>query len=141
MSNPELNPGGKVRVALTLALNLEELQEQKARLESLVETQAYPVFEGLVALLARIQDQADFNWICVTDDPDTWPPIGVIVLAKSDDPHFSVQLLCVENLDKDWPATHISWKVPHNVYEDSSDIISYECSSSYPGPVSHWRPI
>ena len=56
MSNPELNLAVPVQVALTL--NLEELQEQKERLESLVETQAYPVFEGLVALLDEIQDQA-----------------------------------------------------------------------------------
>jgi hypothetical protein len=62
MSNPELNPVGKVRVTLTLVLKLEELQEQKERLASLVATQAYPVFESLVNLLAQIQYQA-----CRTD--------------------------------------------------------------------------
>jgi hypothetical protein len=69
MSNPELNPGGKVRVALTLVLKPEELQEQKERLASLVATQAYPVFESLVDLLAQIQDQA-FYQQCISEVAD-----------------------------------------------------------------------
>ena len=71
MSNPELNLGGKVRVTLTLVLKLEELQEQKERLASLVETQAYPVFESLVGLLAQIQYQTRSKQIRLTDDPAT----------------------------------------------------------------------
>jgi hypothetical protein len=81
------------------------------------------------------------EWIYITDDPSTWPPIGVVVLAKSNNPYFFVQLLCVEDLNEAWPKSHISWKVPHNIYEHSPDIISYECSSTYTGNVSHWRPI
>ena len=83
----------------------------------------------------------DLQWIEITDDPATWPPIGVVVLAKSNNPYFFVQLLCVEDRNEAWPASHICWKVPHNIYEDSSDIINYECSSSYAGNVSHWRPV
>ena len=64
MSNPELNPA--VQVQVTLTLNLEELQEQKERLASLVETQAYDVFEGLVALLAQIQEQAFYHQ-CISE--------------------------------------------------------------------------
>ena len=81
------------------------------------------------------------EWIYVTDDPATWPPTGVVVLAMSSRPCYFVQLLCVEELNADWPASHISWKVPHNIYEDTSDVISYECSSTYSGTVTHWRPI
>lgn len=69
MSNPELNSGGKVRVALTLVLKpeeLQELQEQQERLASLVATQAYPVFESLVGLLAQIQYQAFQTKPCPT---------------------------------------------------------------------------
>jgi hypothetical protein len=81
------------------------------------------------------------EWIYITDDPSTWPPIGVVVLAMSSKPLYFVQLLCVEELNSDRPNSHISWKVPHNIYEDSSDIISYECSSTYQGIVTRWRPI
>ena len=81
------------------------------------------------------------EWIFVTDDPATWPPISVVVLAMSKRPFHFVQLLCVEELNSDWPKSHIVWKVPHNIYEDASDIISYECSSTYAGNVTHWRPI
>lgn len=34
------------------------------------------------------------KWIELTDDPNTWPPIGVVVLAKNK-LDFSVQLLCI----------------------------------------------
>lgn len=81
------------------------------------------------------------EWIEVTDDPTTWPPIGVVILAKGSFPYYSVLLLCVEELDSDYPKTRISWKVPHNIYEDSSDVISYECLSTYAGEVTDWRPI
>ena len=81
------------------------------------------------------------KWIKLTDDPATWPPIGVVVVAKSNSPRYSVQLLCVEELNADWPASHIWWKVPHNIYEDSPDSTSYQCSSAYAGDITHWRPI
>lgn len=81
------------------------------------------------------------DWIEVTDDPNTWPPIGVVILAKGSDPYHFVQLLCVEELSSDWPKNRTSWKVPHNIYEDKSDIIDYECSSTHTGNVTHWRPI
>lgn len=81
------------------------------------------------------------EWIFVTDDPATWPPISVVVLAMSKSPYHFVQLLCVEELDSDRPKSQISWMVPHNIHEDTSDIISYECSSTYAGIVTHWRPI
>lgn len=81
------------------------------------------------------------EWTFVTDDPASWPPIGVVVLAMSASPCHFVQLLCVEELNSVWTKSHISWKVPHNIHEDHSDIISYECSSTYAGIVTHWRPI
>ena len=81
------------------------------------------------------------EWIEVTDDSTTWPPIGVVILAKCSGPYYSVLLLCVEELDSDYPKTHISWKVPHNIRENTDDAIDYECSSTHIGHVTHWRPI
>jgi hypothetical protein len=83
MLNPELNPGGKVRVALTLVLKPEELQEQKERLASLVATQAYPVFESLVGLLAQIQYQACQTKPCPTTKESS--VVGTIVTAEDEE--------------------------------------------------------
>jgi hypothetical protein len=83
MSNPELNSVGKVRVTLTLVLKLEELQEQKERLASLVATQAYPVFESLVGLLAQIQYQACQTKLCPTTKESS--VVGTIVTVEDEE--------------------------------------------------------
>jgi hypothetical protein len=81
------------------------------------------------------------KWIELTDKPDTWPPIGVVVLAKTEYPHNLIQLLCVEELDSDFPKSWISWMVPHNIHEGIADDIKYECASNHIGTVTHWRPV
>lgn len=83
MSNPELNPVGKVRVTLTLVLKLEELQEQKERLASLVATQAYPVFESLVNLLSQIQYQACQTGPCSTTKDSS--VVGPIITEEDEE--------------------------------------------------------
>lgn len=81
------------------------------------------------------------KWIELAANPDTWPPIGVVVLAKTEHPYNLIQLLCVEELNSDYPKGCISWMVPHNIHEHIADDIEYECASNHTGTVTHWRPI
>ena len=92
--------------------------------------QAYPVFEALIGLLSKVQEQESRGWVAITADPETLPPVGVWVIAKDELRRYVAILLEIVNTEA---GTTPYWKL--KAFEDLWD--------GPPGLTSptHWRSI